>query len=93
MKTLGNVADNPRRGVRAQEIDSRTPYIALEHMPKQCIALSEWDTAYDISSGKFEFTRGDILFGKLRPYFHKVGIAPLLGSVLNRYCCHFASLS
>ena len=79
VKSLGNVADNPRRGVRAQEIDPGTPYIALEHMPKQCIALSEWGTADDVSSGKFEFTRGDILFGKLRPYFHKVGIAPLRG--------------
>ncbi len=79
VKTLGSVADNPRRGVRAQEIDPGTPYIALEHMPKQCIALSEWGTADDVSSGKFEFTRGDILFGKLRPYFHKVGIAPLQG--------------
>ena len=79
VKTLGSVADNPRRGVRAQEIDPGTPYIALEHMPKQCIALSEWSTADDVSSGKFEFTRGDILFGKLRPYFHKVGIAPLQG--------------
>ena len=79
VKTLGSVADNPRRAVRAQEIDPGTPYIALDHMPKQCIALSEWDTADDVSSGKFEFTRGDILFGKLRPYFHKVGIAPLQG--------------
>ena len=79
VKTLGSVADNPRRGVRAQEIDPGTPYIALEHMPKQCIALSKWGTADDVSSGKFEFTRGDILFGKLRPYFHKVGIAPLQG--------------
>ena len=25
------------------------------------------------------FKRGDILFGKLRPYFHKVGIAPVEG--------------
>ncbi len=79
VKTLGSVADNPRRGVRAQEIDPGTPYIALEHMPKQCIALSEWGTADNVASGKFKFTRGDILFGKLRPYFHKVGVAPLQG--------------
>ena len=77
--TLGSVADNPRRGVPAKEIDPGTPYIALEHMPKRCIALSEWGSADGVSSGKFEFERGDILFGKLRPYFHKVGIAPLHG--------------
>ena len=79
VKTLGSVADNPRRGVRAQEIDPGTPYIALEHMPKRCIALSEWDTADGLASSKFRFAQGDILFGKLRPYFHKVGIAALDG--------------
>ena len=79
MKTLGSVADNPRRGIRAQEIDPGTPYIALEHMPKRCIALSEWDTADGLASSKFRVAQGDILFGKLRPYFHKVGIAALDG--------------
>src|SRR5690606_18929212 len=27
----------------------------------------------------FIFRRGEILFGKLRPYFHKVGVAPVAG--------------
>ena len=79
VESLGSVADNPRRGVRAQEIDPGTPYIALEHMPKRCIALSEWGTADGLASSKFRFEQGDILFGKLRPYFHKVGIAALDG--------------
>ncbi len=30
-------------------------------------------------SNKFEFKKGEILFGKLRPYFHKVGVAPVDG--------------
>ncbi|MDA8064551.1 MAG: hypothetical protein M0031_03445 [Thermaerobacter sp.] len=32
-----------------------------------------------MESTKYEFKKGEILFGKLRPYFHKVGIAPLDG--------------
>lgn len=48
-------------------------------MPKRSIALSDWDTADGLESGKFEFKTGDILFGKLRPYFHKVGVAPVDG--------------
>jgi type I restriction enzyme S subunit len=32
-----------------------------------------------LESNKFEFKQGDFLFGKLRPYFHKVGVAPLDG--------------
>jgi type I restriction enzyme S subunit len=77
--TLGEVADNPRRGINADEIKSGTPYIALEHMPRRSIALDDWTTADAIESNKFEFKQGEILFGKLRPYFHKVGIAPVDG--------------
>ena len=76
---LGDVAEHPRRGIRPDEVAPDTAYIALEHMPKQCIALSEWGTADGLESNKFQFKKGEILFGKLRPYFHKVGIAPTDG--------------
>ena len=77
--TLNRIAENPRRGIQAQQITPGTPYIALEHIPKRCIALSEWSIADGVASNKFKFVQGDILFGKLRPYFHKVIIAPMDG--------------
>ncbi|MBI4755715.1 MAG: restriction endonuclease subunit S [Betaproteobacteria bacterium] len=77
--TLGEVAEHPRRGVQPNSIEPDTPYIALEHMPKRCIALSNWGLGDELESNKFEFRRGEILFGKLRPYFHKVGVAPVDG--------------
>jgi type I restriction enzyme S subunit len=77
--TLGDVADHPRRGVQPTNIKPDTPYIALEHMPKRCIALSDWGVADGLESNKFGFKKGEILFGKLRPYFHKVGVAPVDG--------------
>jgi type I restriction enzyme, S subunit len=77
--TLGEVTENPRRGIQPEEIKSSTPYIGLEHMPRRCIALSEWGHADELESNKFEFEHGEILFGKLRPYFHKVGVAPVDG--------------
>ena len=79
VKSLGEVADQRRSAAKPGQINPDTPYIALEHMPKRCIALSEWDTADGLASSKFRFEQGDILFGKLRPYFHKVGVAPLDG--------------
>jgi len=79
VRTLGDIAENPRRGVQPNEIDATTPYIALEHMPRRCIALSDWGVADGLESNKFEFKSGEILFGKLRPYFHKVGVAPVNG--------------
>jgi type I restriction enzyme S subunit len=77
--TLGDVAESPRRSLRPHEISADTAYIALEHMPRRCIALSDWASGDGIESNKFEFKRGEILFGKLRPYFHKVGVAPVDG--------------
>lgn len=79
MRNLGDVAEHIRHSVQPNRIDPETPYIALDHMPKRCIALSNWTTGAGIKSNKFEFRRGDILFGKLRPYFHKVGVAPTDG--------------
>ena len=70
-----HVADNPRRGVTPNDINQNTPYIGLEHMPRNSITLGEWGLAQDVTSNKFRFYQGEILFGKLRPYFHKVGVA------------------
>ena len=77
--TLADVANSPRRGVSPADVSGGTPYIGLEHMPRRSIALSEWEGAGKVKSNKTQFYRGEILFGKLRPYFHKVGIAPVDG--------------
>ena len=76
---IGEIAENPRHGVLPSEIEHDTPYIGLEHMPRRSIALSEWGDAIDTVSNKFHFLQGEFLFGKLRPYFHKVGVAPVDG--------------
>jgi len=76
---LSDIATNPRRGIHAENIKSGTPYIGLQDMPQKSIALSSWGQSDEVASSKFEFHRGEILFGKLRPYFHKVGIAPVDG--------------
>lgn len=76
---FGDVAEHPRRSLQPQDIPPSTSYVALEHMPRHSIALGEWGTAEGLESNKYEFRRGEILFGKLRPYFHKVGVAPIDG--------------
>ena len=77
--TLENISRQVREGVKPNEIDPATPYIGLEHMPRRSIALTDWEHAGKVSSGKSRFRTNQILFGKLRPYFHKVGVAPIDG--------------
>jgi len=76
---LRDVTENIRRSANAGEIEPDANYIGLEHMPRGSIALSEWGNASELASNKFIFKAGEFLFGKLRPYFHKVGIAPIDG--------------
>ena len=76
---LGDVAQQVGQTVSPETLDPSTPYIGLEHMPRRSIALCDWEGAGKVTSGKLAFQKGDYLFGKLRPYFHKVGIAPLDG--------------
>jgi type I restriction enzyme S subunit len=76
---LGDVSSNIRDQARPGKIDPDTPYFGLEHMPRKSIALGDHGTADGLGSGKFWFEESDILFGKLRPYFHKVGLAPFKG--------------
>ena len=48
------------------------PYIGLEHIGQGTLSLLGNGTAADVESTKTAFRAGDILFGKLRPYFRKV---------------------
>ena len=79
VNSLGDVAKEVRRSVRPERVDPDTPYIGLGHLPRKSIALSEWDRADEVNSTKLAFNKGEILFGKIRPYFHKVGVAPIEG--------------
>ena len=76
---LADIAIAPGRNVDPASLDDQTPYIGLEHMPRRSIALTGWESVGKVTSNKSIFKRGEVLFGKLRPYFHKVGVAPING--------------
>jgi type I restriction enzyme S subunit len=48
-------------------------------MPRGSICLGESGQAEDLESNKNRFKQGDILFGKLRPYFKKTGYSQFDG--------------
>lgn len=58
---------------------SDQPYIGLDLMPRGSTILTEWRTEDAPTGQAARFEEGDILFGKLRPYFKKVGVAPIAG--------------
>lgn len=79
MARLGDLCSDMRRHVHPSEVAPDTPYVGLEHIPRRSIALTHWGAASGVDSTKLIFRKGEILFGKIRPYFHKVAVAPVDG--------------
>jgi type I restriction enzyme S subunit len=78
MEKFGRMAQLVRDTVHPSEAVG-LPYIGLEHIGESSLSLVRLGTAEDATSLKSRFRRGDILFGRLRPYFRKVVRAPLDG--------------
>ncbi|MDO5681655.1 MAG: restriction endonuclease subunit S [Propionibacteriaceae bacterium] len=73
---LGDLCFNIREQVRPQ---GRIPYVGLEHLGRQHMWLQQQGVSDEVTSAKSVFSARDVLFGKLRPYFHKVVSAPVEG--------------
>lgn len=76
---FSDLATEVRDTISPAEVDPATPYIGLEHISRRSTTLVERGMAESISSLKARFKKGDILFGKIRPYFHKVAWAAFNG--------------
>ena len=74
-KTIEDLCIKTKDIVSPEEIPNGTPYIGLEHIPRHDFCLSEWGNSSEITSAKARYQRNDIIFGQIRPYFHKVGFA------------------
>jgi len=76
---LSNYAENIRENVTVENLIAYQYYVGLEHIPRKKITLDNWGNTHSLESNKSVFKKNDILFGKLRSYFHKVVYAPLDG--------------
>ncbi len=68
--TLGEVAEIVKDQWLPGDADQK--YIGLEHINQGDLQINSFGCSSSLQSNKFYFKQGDILFGKLRPYFRKV---------------------
>lgn len=71
--TFDDICTVKKDALTPDKISPGMPYIGLEHIPRNDFCLADWGMSEEVNSNKFRFNAGDILFGKIRPYFHKVG--------------------
>lgn len=79
MGCVGDLVTLNTATVDPSSVEPSTPAVGLAHIPRRQITLDNWGEAGDLGSRKATFVAGDVLFGKIRPYFHKVSVAPIDG--------------
>ncbi|MCQ9162780.1 restriction endonuclease subunit S [Arthrobacter sp. STN4] len=76
---IGELTSNRKDLIDPSTLGPEVRYVGLEHIPRRSMWLDSFGLADSVTSTKAGFHPGDILFGKLRPYFHKVAITPFAG--------------
>jgi type I restriction enzyme S subunit len=79
VSSLKDIVELVKGNVNPSDIKQNTPYVGLEHIGRKTIVLSDWANSELANSEKTAFKKHDILFGKIRPYFHKVAVATFDG--------------
>ena len=80
------VNNNPKRGADL----SHLPYVPIDCIPRRSIALNDYKPGREAKSSLILFKKGDFLFGAMRPYFHKIVVAPFDG-VTRKTCFIFTT--
>jgi type I restriction enzyme, S subunit len=82
LTTFGEIADLVRVQVSPLDVTHGTAYLGLEHFAENARGLLGVGVTDGLDSAKWRFEPGDVLYGKLRPYFRKV-VRPHFGGVCS----------
>ena len=79
VKSLKDILKKNNKSVVS--INSNVDTIDLSVMPSNSLSLNQVNNSINFTTNLFEMNEGDLLFGSIRPYLHKAGIAPVNGYV------------
>jgi type I restriction enzyme S subunit len=79
VKKLGDLITYSRRATKPGAHLEDRRYVPIDCLPPKSLALLEAKPIEEAQSSLQLFEKGDILFGAMRPYFHKVVVAPFAG--------------
>ena len=77
---LGNVLRQRVERCHASEETASLPYVPIDCISPRSLFLTESKPGEEAKSSLTKFYTGDLIFGAMRPYYHKVCIAPFYGT-------------
>ena len=91
VRRLGDLITYSRRATMPGPRLEERRYVQIDCLPPKSLVLLEAKPIREAQSSLQLFEKGDILFGAMRPYFHKVVVAPFPG-VTRTTCFVFRPL-
>ena len=86
---LKNIAQDSGKSEKKDNRDKYPAYVPIDCIGSHSMVLGSMDSIENAESSLVSFKKTDILFGAMRPYFHKVIMAPFSG--LTRSTCFVIS--
>lgn len=77
---LGKIAKNIKRNIKSSPETEILPYVPIDCITSTSLALHNHMPGILAKTSLIKFEKWQILFGAMRPYFHKVCIAPFAGT-------------
>lgn len=78
--TLGKVLTLQKKSVKASPETESAPYVPIDQITSKSLFLVNSKPGVEAKTSLVSFKKGNILFGAMRPYFHKVALAPFDGT-------------
>jgi type I restriction enzyme S subunit len=79
LESLSELVDNVKLPLKPGKHLYDRKYVPIESIPMNCLGLLEFKSYDQAHSSLIAFEEGDILFGAMRAYFHRVNFAPFKG--------------
>ncbi len=71
---FNTIAENVRNVMKPENLQGDVRLVGLEHFDSKSLVLNRYEQTNELGSQKYKFEQGQIMFGKLRPYFHNISL-------------------
>jgi type I restriction enzyme S subunit len=78
--SLGDLVELVGERAKAGGATLSAAYVPIDQISSRSIFLKNWLSGEEAKTSLVSFQKGDVLFGAMRPYFHKVCLAPFAGT-------------
>lgn len=76
LQAIGTIVQQRNERIKASSLTEKMPYVPIDCISSKSLFLSNYKDGKEAKTSLIRAYKNDIMFGAMRPYFHKVCISP-----------------